>query len=256
MKKLSKALCASALVAGLTLAAASGAHAHLIWSITAGGFQACAVDDNAFTCSHGLQIPDGADADPGILDIFATLGNFVVDGFFNLSFKASGPPLFSNVLAYLTDAYANIGPTAITAAIAVSDTGYSDANTATTSAEGVWVNAAGSSLTMSWYVDPANAQGATNPADRPGALIDSFTNSPAGACECFDYLGGPFAVAPGPFSMTLGLDLTLTPGGELQDAIQDAFAELVVAEPTTIALFALALAALGATRRRASARAA
>ena len=42
---------------------------------------------------------------------------------------------------------------------------------------GVWQNAIGSTITMSWFDDPNNGQGADNPGDTPGNLIDSFTNA-------------------------------------------------------------------------------
>jgi hypothetical protein len=103
--------------------------------------------------------------------------------------------------------------------VAISSTDFTPvANQALTTGSGTWsLVALGSSITMSWFNDPNNAQGAEDAFDTPGILLDTFTAfAPATEPFSFSHNGGPFAVNdPDPFSMTMSFHLTLTPGDSL-----------------------------------------
>src|SRR6185437_14270030 len=72
----------------------------------------------------------------------------------------------------------NLTSTTKTLSVVVSDTDFAGPVVAfQTAGSGVWQNAIGSSITLSWFDDPANGQGADDPTDTPGNLIDSFTHA-------------------------------------------------------------------------------
>jgi len=115
----------------------------------------------------------------------------------------------------------------------------------------VWQNAIGSNITLNWYNDPANAQGATSAGDTPGALIDTFTSTALLPADSFSH-NGAGAVADGAFfSMTEQATGTLSAGATLlnrgQTEIKTATA---VAEPGTLALLGAGLIGFGVLGRR------
>ena len=60
-----------------------------------------------------------------------------------------------------------------TVTIVVSDTDFTGPVASfLTAGSGVWQSAIGSSITMKWFDDPANGQGADDPTDTPGNLIE------------------------------------------------------------------------------------
>src|SRR4051812_6989247 len=79
-------------VMGLALGAASNAHAFLSWSATVNGVDACAVDNDAVTCTHGTVISD-ANPLPGTLTFTDVIANVLFDTVNIVSVK--GPPLNS-----------------------------------------------------------------------------------------------------------------------------------------------------------------
>jgi len=120
-----------------------------------------------------------------------------------------------------------------------------------TAGSGVWQNAIGSSITLNWYNDPNNAQGADTAGDTPGSLIDTFTSSAIFAADSFSH-NGAGAVSDGAlFSMTEQASGTLTAGATLlnrgQTEIKSAAA---VPEPGSLALLGGALLGLGMLGRR------
>jgi len=120
-----------------------------------------------------------------------------------------------------------------------------------TAGSGTWQNAIGSTITLNWYNDPGNAQGAEGATDTPGTLIDTFTSSAIFAADSFSH-NGSGAVADGAlFSMTEQATGTLTAGATLlnrgQTEIKSAAA---VPEPGSLALLGGALLGMGAFLRR------
>ena len=72
----------------------------------------------------------------------------------------------------------NTTNTTKTVTVVVSDTDFTGPVISfQTAGSGVWQNAIGSTITLNWFDDPNNGQGADDPTDTPGNLINSFTNA-------------------------------------------------------------------------------
>ena len=132
-----------------------------------------------------------------------------------------------------------------TLTVAVSDTDFTGPVVSWgTSGSGTWQGAIGSTITMNWYDDPANGQGADTPTDTPGTLIDTFSFTATTVADSFAHNGFGAASDGGPFSMTEQAIFTLTPHGELlsrgQTEIKNA-----IPEPSTWAMMVLGFLGLG-----------
>jgi hypothetical protein len=129
--------------------------------------------------------------------------------------------------------------------VLVSDTDFTGPVASfSTAGSGVWQNAIGSTITMSWFDDPNNGQGADAPGDTPGNLIDSFSNAATSIVDAFAHDGtGPISDA-GPFSMTEEAFFTLMPFAQLINRGQTEI-KSAVPEPSTWAMMLLGFAGLG-----------
>jgi len=140
--------------------------------------------------------------------------------------------------------------------LAISGTGFLGPVTQyAASGSGTWQNANGSNLTISYYGDPANGQGADTPNDLPGLLLASFADAAVGPADSFAFNNSGVFGGPNPFSMSLGSSGTLaawngqagtepTLVGRNQTIITTQ-----VPEPGTLALMGLALLAFGVIRK-------
>jgi hypothetical protein len=133
-----------------------------------------------------------------------------------------------------------------TVTVAVSDTDFTGPVASfETAGSGVWQNANGSTITLKWYDDPANGQGADDPTDTPGNLIDSFTDTSTAIVDSFSHDGSGAVTDSGPFSMTEEAVFTLTPFAQLVNRGQSEVKIGVVPEPSTWAMMLIGFVGLG-----------
>jgi hypothetical protein len=151
---------------------------------------------------------------------------------------------FINVLNTSSLSIINTSSTTKDITVAVGDTGFvgpviffQDAGS------GVWQGTAGSKITLNWFLDAGNAQGASTATDTPGTLIDTFNDTAAGTVDSFSHDGeGPLPFISGPFSMTEQAVFDLAPGGELLNRGQTLIA---FPEPSTWVMMLLGFAGVG-----------
>lgn len=226
------------------------AEAALILAIDTNGAQACASDNNT-GCSFGTPILD----QNGLVNQMSFGGTPVMVGglsVFGSSQTATyGPP--NNILNTASFQITNTTGTTQIGNFAVSATDFTSPISFTSvSGSGTLELAQGSQITMRWYADPANAQGAEFSTDTPGILlhecsITALDNSEALACAPPD-VATPFGA---PYSMTLYTLFSLTAGGTLVGRSQTEIAEVeAVPEPMTMTLLGLGLLGAGIMRRR------
>jgi hypothetical protein len=255
------------LVAGLTalalsLALVSPAQAILIISGSFdGGATVFAIDNDATsTCGAiavGCQLPD-LDPTVGTLTLGPTSAG--TGGTLNIqgSVQTSDAGAINRLDSTGTQV-TNTGTTAHSFVVAIGDTNFlGPAHEVSTTGAGQWSHLGGgygdTSITMSWYNDPLNQQGAESPFDTPGDLIDFFATTPGalgGANpQSFSHTGGPFPVDdPELFSMTLQFSGVLDAGVRLTGREMTEIKPQDVPMPATLMLLGIGLLATTLLRR-------
>ena len=150
-----------------------------------------------------------------------------------------------NILNTSSLSIINTTNTTKTVTVAVSDTDFiGPVASFETAGSGTWQNAIGSSITLNWFDDPNNGQGADLPNDTPGNLIHTFTNTATTIVDAFSNNFAGVVSDSGPFSMTEQAIFTLTPFGQLINRGQTEI-KSAVPEPSTWAMMLLGFAGLG-----------
>ena len=219
---------------------------------------ACDQDLCAFTPGFG-----DLDPTPGVLVTGVnSVGGVSVSFAVQTSVKSPGPGGL-NTLSSSGTVIQNLTPIAQNILFTISDTSFNGpASVFTTTGSGTWVDQTlpalfgGTTITMEWFNDPANAQGANSPGDTPGIMVNIATDTPQDGISNQSF-GGPataFNVSgavsdPDLFSMTLDNAVTLGPGIRLESRGQAESKPEVgvpgVPAPATLLLLGSALGLLG-----------
>jgi hypothetical protein len=241
----------------LFLALASQAEATLQAALSLdGGASLTACDQNV--CAGG-GAPTAVDTNPAV-GILATAPGFVgpVSVSFAVQTAVKGP---LNTLSSAGTVIQNTDGVVHTTQLTIGDTDFvGPAVVFTATGSGTWVDQTlpaafgGSSITMEWWNDPLNVQGADSAGDTPGLLVNTATHTPVdgtsnqsfGSIAAFNVTGAVFD--PATFSMTLDTELVLGPGIRLESRGQALSKPLAVPVPATLGLLASGLL-LGWRRR-------
>ena len=126
----------------------------------------------------------------GIINV----GNVTINGVqINGSIQSStGTPANPGIDTLNTSSLSLINLTATTknVTVVVGDTDFTGPVASfQTAGSGVWQNAIGSTITMNWFDDPENSQGASDINDTPGTLIDTFTHDATLFVDSFSHDG-------------------------------------------------------------------
>jgi PEP-CTERM motif len=203
-----------------------------------GGTFSCV--DNNVTC----------DTNPatGILAVGTqTIGGVTVTGQVSIASSAGGTSSLNTSALQVI----NNSGSGVTYNISIGATGFQGPVTNfDSSGSGTWQNAAGSTITMTYFDDPANNQGADTPTDRPGTLLSTLADTANGVVDSFNLTQSGFITDPGLYSMTLGASGDLVAGAQLVSRGQALVKSNVVPEPGSLLLLGSMLAGFGWFYRR------
>jgi hypothetical protein len=230
----------TALSAIALLALMAPAHATLQIAWDFGGTTGLCVDNTG--CDTNLAV--------GVLQLQdQTINGVAVNGSIQTSTKSPT----SDILNTSSLSVINTTGSAMPVTVTVSDNNFIGPVTQfATAGSGVWQNAVNSTITLNWYNDPANAQGADTATDTPGALIDTFTSTALTAADSFSHNGAGSVSDGALFSMTEQATGVLTAGATLLNRGQTEIksAVTVIPEPSSLALLGASLLGAAAFLRR------
>jgi hypothetical protein len=200
MKALSRLLLSAVTAGGAVAALSTQAYATLQFS---GGSSAT---EQFFTCVDNDPVCDTNPA-TGVI----TFPEINFDGLTAVDVTVTAT---ADSLSFTVGSLTNDTGAALSANFAVSDTDFSgDTNRLKTSFTTTWTNAAGSSIGVAWFEDPANAQGANMPTDAPGSKFDSASTDVVTGNQSESHSNTvALAVSPS-FSLTMKGSMDLANGG-------------------------------------------
>jgi PEP-CTERM motif len=187
-----------------------------------------------FTCADGMSCDeDGATGN--LLLINTIVGNFRIEGTFALS--GPGDLSTSNLTIF------NLGGGTGTLQMVVGDTSFKAPVTGIRESGSLTFNeGVGSSGTISFFADKANGQPGGPSLNKPGQLLDAFTDIVDTTPDSFAGTHNSLFSADGPFSMTETARLTMVGGSNITGFNQAM--ETSVPEPSTWALLGLGFGGL------------
>jgi hypothetical protein len=227
------------LLAGMFVLGASTSEAALLIAADIGG--------TTFNCADN-QLSCDTNPTTGILQIAdQSINGVQVNG--SIQTSESGP---INRLDTSSLSIINNNAFAVPITVTVGDINFTGPATEfTSSGSGTFQGPVGSTVTLNWYDDPQNAQGAETSGDTPGLRVDTFTATQTLArSQSFSHNNTGPVSDPALFSMTLQAVGSLQPGGELLSRGETLTKPQSVSEPGALALLGSMLFGMDLLARR------